>query len=261
MSSIDPVTMAQTLVAAERANMDSLLKSQGTKIKNQSKGLDTLKTQLSTFQTLLKDLNSTSTLQAQNSTLSQEGFMTVSSNGKAISGQYSLFVRQLAQSHQLGVKFSSETEALPSDGTLSLTVDGKEMKLDFASLPANATVKDLVSQINGASNNPGVKASLVRSNGEVNLVLTSTSSGTTKAIGMNFTSGGTVASDALAGKFATATEITPNWYSAAPTLSSAWSATLVRYPRSPCQPPRCSPLVATAVIAPWARQTIIRSPA
>lgn len=208
MSSIDPVSMAQMLVAAERANMDSLLKSQGTKIKNQSKGLDTLKTQLSTFQTLLKDLNSTSTLQAQKSTLSQEGFMTVSSNGKAISGQYSLFVRQLAQSHQLGVKFSSETEALPSDGTLSLTVDGKAMTVDFASLPANATVKDLVSQINGASNNPGVKASLVRSNGEVNLVLTSTSSGTTKAIGMNFTSGGTVASDALAGKFATATEIT-----------------------------------------------------
>ena len=208
MSSIDPVTMAQTLVAAERANMDSLLKSQGTKIKNQSKGLDTLKTQLSTFQTLLKDLNSTSTLQAQKSTLSQEGFMTVSSNGKAISGQYSLFVRQLAQSHQLGVKFSSETEALPSDGTLSLTVDGKEMKLDFASLPANATVKDLVSQINGASNNPGVKASLVRSNGEVNLVLTSTSSGTAKAIGMNFTSGGSAASDALAGKVAKPTEIT-----------------------------------------------------
>lgn len=208
MSSIDPVSMAQMLVAAERANMDSLLKSQGTKIKNQSKGLDTLKTQLSTFQTLLKDLNSTSTLQAQKSTLSQEGFMTVSSNGKAISGQYSLFVRQLAQSHQLGVKFSSETEALPSDGTLSLTVDGKEMKLDFASLPANATVKDLVSQINGASNNPGVKASLVRSNGEVNLVLTSTSSGTAKAIGMNFTSGGSAASDALAGKVAKPTEIT-----------------------------------------------------
>lgn len=208
MSSIDPVTMAQTLVAAERANMDSLLKSQGTKIKNQSKGLDTLKTQLSTFQTLLKDMNSTAKLQAQKSTLSQEGFMTVSSNGKAISGQYSLFVRQLAQSHQLGVKFSSETEALPSDGTLSLTVDGKEMKLDFASLPANATVKDLVSQINGASNNPGVKASLVRSNGEVNLVLTSTSSGTAKAIGMNFTSGGSAASDALAGKVTKPTEIT-----------------------------------------------------
>ncbi|MFC3913449.1 flagellar filament capping protein FliD [Pseudaeromonas sharmana] len=208
MSSIDPVTMAQTLVAAERANMDSLLKSQGTKIKNQIKGLDTLKTQLSTFQTLLKDLNSTAKLQAQKSTLSQDGFMTVSSNGKAISGQYSLFVRQLAQSHQLGVKFSSETDVLPSDGFLSLTVDGKEMKLDFSTLPANATVKDLVSQINNASNNPGVKASLVRSNGEVNLVLTSTSSGTAKAITANFTSGGSVASDTLAGKFAAPTEIT-----------------------------------------------------
>lgn len=208
MSSIDPVTMAQTLVAAERANMDSLLKSQGTKIKNQSKGLDTLKSQLSTFQTLLKDMNSTAKLQAQKSTLSQEGFMTVSSNGKAISGQYSLFVRQLAQSHQLGVKFSSETEPLPSDGSLSLTVDGKEMKLDFASLPANATVKDLVSQINNASNNPGVKASLVRSNGEVNLVLTSTSSGTAKAISTSFTTGGSAASDALVDKFAKPTEIT-----------------------------------------------------
>ncbi len=186
MMQIDPASMAMQLVAIERQNMDKLLKKQMDSIKGQQSAISTLTTKLSSFQTMLKDLNKASNLQAQKATMSQEGFMTVTSNGKASSGQYNFFVKQLAQSHQVGLSLDSETAPLPADGVFSLTVKGKSVDIDLASLPAGATVKDLVSHINNAKDNPGVKATLVRTDGKVNMVLTSKDSGKENAITVSY---------------------------------------------------------------------------
>ncbi|MCJ2366537.1 lateral flagellar capping protein LafB [Aeromonas dhakensis] len=183
---IDPAATAMQLVAIERKNMDALLKKQMDGIKGQQSALSTLNTKLSTFQTMLKDLNKASNLQAQKATMSQDGVMTVTSNGKASSGQYNFFVEQLAQSHQVGFSLDSETSPLPADGVFSLTVKGKTIDIDLATLPAGSTVKDLVSKINDAKDNPGVKATLVRTDGKVNMVLTSKDSGLENAISVNY---------------------------------------------------------------------------
>ncbi|MBL0627163.1 lateral flagellar capping protein LafB [Aeromonas jandaei] len=183
---IDPASMAMQLVAIERQNMDKLLKKQMDSIKGQQSAISTLTTKLSSFQTMLKDLNKASNLQAQKAVMSQEGIMTVTSNGKASSGQYNFFVKQLAQSHQVGLSLDSETTPLPADGVFSLTVKGKSVDIDLATLPAGLTVKDLVSHINNAKDNPGVKATLVRTDGKVNMVLTSKDSGKENAITVNY---------------------------------------------------------------------------
>ena len=183
---IDPATTAMQLVAIERKNMDALLKKQMDGIKGQQSALSTLTTKLSTFQTMLKDLNKASNLQAQKATMSQDGIMTVTSNGKASSGQYNFFVEQLAQSHQVGLSLDSETAPLPADGVFSLTVKGKTIDIDLATLPAGSTIKDLVAKINDAKDNPGVKATLVRTDGKVNMVLTSKDSGLENAISVNY---------------------------------------------------------------------------
>ncbi|MEL1217595.1 lateral flagellar capping protein LafB [Aeromonas hydrophila] len=183
---IDPAATAMQLVAIERKNMDALLKKQMDGIKGQQSALSTLNTKLSTFQTMLKDLNKASNLQAQKATMSQDGVMTVTSNGKASSGQYNFFVEQLAQSHQVGLSLDSEAAPLPADGVFSLTVKGKTIDIDLATLPAGSTVKDLVSKINDAKDNPGVKATLVRTDGKVNMVLTSKDSGLENAISVNY---------------------------------------------------------------------------
>ncbi|CAJ1788134.1 B-type flagellar hook-associated protein 2 [Aeromonas jandaei] len=186
MMQIDPASMAMQLVAIERQNMDKLLKKQMDSIKGQQSAISTLTTKLSSFQTMLKDLNKASNLQAQKAVMSQEGIMTVTSNGKASSGQYNFFVKQLAQSHQVGLSLDSETTPLPADGVFSLTVKGKSVDIDLATLPAGSTVKDLVSHINNAKDNPGVKATLVRTDGKVNMVLTSKDSGKENAITVNY---------------------------------------------------------------------------
>lgn len=198
---IDPASTAMQLVALERQNMDKLLKKQMDSITGQRKALTALHTKLSSFQTMLKDLNKASNLQAQKGTVSQEGFMKVTSDGTASSGQYNLFVEQLAQAHQVGLSLDSDSAQLPATGTLSLEVKGKKLEIDLASLPAGSTVKDLVSEINDAKDNPGVKATLVRSDGKVNLVLTSTETGTENAIAINYSGdAGDMLGTALAGK-------------------------------------------------------------
>lgn len=205
MMQVDPASMAMQLVAIERQNMDKLLKKQMDSIKGQQSAISTLTTKLSTFQTMLKDLNKASNLQAQKAAMSQEGLMTVTSNGKASSGQYNFFVEQLAQSHQVGLSLDSETTPLPTDGVFSLTVKGKSVDIDLATLPAGSTVKDLVSHINNAKDNPGVKATLVRTDGKVNMVLTSKDSGEENAITVNYSGD---ASSSLGTAIANKSEIT-----------------------------------------------------
>lgn len=202
---VDPANMAMQLVAIERQNMDKLLKKQMDSLKGQQSAISALNTKLSSFQTMLKDLNKASNLQAQKADMSQEGIMTVTSNGKASSGQYSFLVKQLAQSHQVGLSLDSETDPLPADGVFSLTVKGKTLEIDLATLPAGSTVKDLVSHINGAKDNPGVKATLVRTDGKVNMVLTSKDSGEENSITLNY-SGDALSS--LGGAVANPREIT-----------------------------------------------------
>lgn len=208
MASIDPTTMAQTLISAERYNMDQLLSTKASTVSKQLTGLSTLSSKLSTFQTLLKDLNKVSTLQAQSSTMSQDGYMSVTSDGTASAGQYNFFVQQLAQAHQLAMSFTSETQLMPSDGTLSLQVNGQSMALDLSTLPAGATLKDLVTAINADSTNPGVQASLVRADGQIKLMLTSKETGVANAITVNYTplSGGSE-SDTLAASISGKTEV------------------------------------------------------
>ncbi|WP_328284644.1 lateral flagellar capping protein LafB [Aeromonas australiensis] len=186
MMQVDAAGMAKRLVAIERQNMDKLLKKQMDSLKGQQSAISTLTTKLSSFQTTLKDLNKASNLQAQKAAMSQEGIMAVTSNGKASSGQYSFFVEQLAQSHQLGLQLDSDATQLPADGVLSLSVKGKTLEVDLAALPADATAKDLVSHINNAKDNPGVKVTLVRNDGKVSMVLTSKDSGEENAITVHY---------------------------------------------------------------------------
>jgi flagellar hook-associated protein 2 len=186
MATIDPVSTAQQLVSAERANMDALLQKQQKSFKAQLDAINSLSTKLSSFQTQIKDLNKASVLQAQKTTFSQDGVMTVTSNGKAVSGQYTFQVTQLAERHQVGISLGGENDPLPTSGVLTLSVAGKDMAIDFSTLKSGATVKDLVSEINNATASNGIKASLVRSNGQVNLLLASKDTGTANAMTMSF---------------------------------------------------------------------------
>ena len=131
---VDPASAAMNMVTNERKNMGKLLKGQLANVKAQQSSLSSINSKLSSFQTLLKDLNKPAALQAQKASLSQEGIMTVTSNGKATPGQYNFEVKQLAQAHQFGVQLADEKAPLPTSGKVALTLDGKAFAIDLTTL-------------------------------------------------------------------------------------------------------------------------------
>lgn len=187
---MDPTTLAQTLVQAERTGMDTVLKAQKSKFQGQLDGVNKLKALLTTFQTALQGLTTNTALQARSTKLSAEGVATVTATGKAAAGQYSLLVEQLAQAHQVAFDFSSESWTPPADGTLDISIGGSSMHLDLSTLGGSANLRTLRDAINSAAGNPGVQATLVRSGSQVKLVLTSQKTGAANAVTAGI-SGGT----------------------------------------------------------------------
>ena len=164
--------------------------------KAQLSAVSSLDSALKSFSSSVKGLKSAgSSMLTNKATFSQEGFATAAVGTTAIPGNYQFFVEQLATRHQ--VSLGGLTAADLGSGSLTIGQDGKSFSVD---LSKTATLDELAAAINGATDNSGVKATLVRSNGEVSLVLSSEKTGAANAISLSAT-GGTAGLDAaLAGK-------------------------------------------------------------
>lgn len=152
-----------------------------------------LKSALSTFSSAVSGLksssSSTSNMLVNSATFSAEGYATASVGSTAVSGSYQFFVKQLAAKDQVALQGLSDGDL--GSGELTIGQGSDSFRIDMSGI---TSLSALASAINGASDNTGVKATLVRSDGAVNLVLTSDESGEDQAISL--TSSG---NDALKG--------------------------------------------------------------
>lgn len=189
-SDYDPASLASAMVTAYRSGMDTLLSNKETKYESLVSGYSSLSGYLDDFQDLLEEYtayDSEESLSSQSCTLSDDDYCTVTSDGTAANGNYSIKVDQLATAQQNSLTFSSDDltstlasltgDSSTSSGVLSLTVDGETLTIDFSDLGSSATLQTLVSAINKSDDNPGVTASLVQSGDTVYLMLTSDDTG------------------------------------------------------------------------------------
>lgn len=88
--------------------------------------------------------------------------LSASVNGTTASGNYEFDVTQMAQIGRQKVEFDG-TDKVPQDQTLTLTYGGKDFSVD---VKAGSSLEDIAAQINGDKNNPGVKAAVVREEGD-----------------------------------------------------------------------------------------------
>ncbi len=136
----------------------------------QRDALSSLRTSLMTFKSAVAGLKTgNATMLANSATFSQEGFASATLGSKAQAGSYQFFVEQLASKQQVAVQGLV-------DGSLGGTLTLKDQTFD---LSGYATLDEAAKAINAAE--LGVQATLVRSNGEVSLVLTSVESGVANA--------------------------------------------------------------------------------
>lgn len=182
MASFDPVTTATQLATAYTQQTQALLDTQSKKATATSSALSKLQSALSTFNTALSTLSSKKSLQQISATVSGGTNFTASATNKAVPGSYTMFVEQVASSHQIAFQDLPAVEAGVA-GTLKLSLkDGTtvDVALGTADLDANGSLSyaEIARAINGDDQNSGkITASVATVNGKSQLLLSSGVSG------------------------------------------------------------------------------------
>ncbi|EPZ8236506.1 flagellar filament capping protein FliD [Vibrio fluvialis] len=193
MSSLDPITMATQLATYDVQPFQQRYQTQSTQYQSQLTALGKVETALRAFRTAITEMNSsTSSIVKNSATVSQEGYFSATADANALAGSYQVFVEQVATAHQVSASMPANldsTTQVPTTGTMDFTINGTTMTLDLSTLDSDgdgiATVADLVSAINNDSNNPGVNATLVRSNGQTYFMLSSTETGVANSVNVS----------------------------------------------------------------------------
>lgn len=197
MSSIDPATMAKQLATIETQKFQQRYSTQKSEYQDKLSAFGKIESALREFSTLVNEMNkSDSGIIKNTASTTENGFFSASADSKALTGSYQIFVEQVASAHQVSTGMPDDLEAttqIPTTGTLSFTIDGETLALDLSSIDSDgdgvATIADLNSAINNHPDNPGVNATLVRSNGKTHFMLASEKTGLKNSI--NVTASGT----------------------------------------------------------------------
>ncbi|QJP06623.1 flagellar filament capping protein FliD [Pseudomonas multiresinivorans] len=184
--------MAQQLATYEVQNGLSKADRNKSSYQSQLTAVTSLESALKSFSTAVKNLQgvtgSKTSMLVNSATLSKDGYLTAKVDKTAVPGSYDFFVEQLATSHQLS--FSGlQAGDIDTQGTLTLSQNGKSFDIDLSKIDTDGdgsnSLDELAAAINKATDNTGVKATLVRSNGQVSLVLGADKSGAANAIGLS----------------------------------------------------------------------------
>jgi len=198
-ANIDPQYLAQQYTQIDRAAKDQRFDNQRAEYNAELKAISTLESQVKALDKQLDAFTEDGAVVANQVLLNQEGPLSATADSTAIPGSYQIFVEQVAQAHQVAITLN-DSDPLPTDGELTLSLGSESMTLDLTSLPAGATLNDLTTAINSAADNPGVSAAQIRNNGTTYLVLSSNETGAANNVALSFAP----ASDPQGATFATA---------------------------------------------------------
>lgn len=189
-SGLDVQSIVTQLMALERRPLQTLQQSKST-LDAQLSGYGRFRSALSSFQTALNDLKSLDAFEIYSATSSNTDALTVTADSSAAIGALDVQVNRLAQAHKMGSQAIADKDTTPLGGAgdqLTITVDGEDTVLDLGGM----TLTQIRDAINEAD--AGVTATLVSENATSHrLVLTSTETGSAKAMNLGFT--GTLGTD------------------------------------------------------------------
>lgn len=178
--SLDPQGMAEKLAYYDVLTQQTQLQSQQKLLAAQQAALKSLRTALTDFRSAMGELNKLNNGILQNTaTVSKEGMADITVNSNASKGNYSFFVDKLASAHQVSFGNLTDDDIANDNGVLSLELNGESIDIDLNGINSLA---DLAAEINGHGDNPGATASLIRTNGQTVLMLSSDETGAANKI-------------------------------------------------------------------------------
>jgi len=178
-SGLDIEGLVSKLVASEGQPASVRLATKEAKLQADLSALGSLKSALSVFQTSVQGLKDISAFQARTATSGNTDLFTVAANSSAVAGSFSIKVEQLAQPAKLrSGDFSSDTAVLGA-GTLAISLGTNSFNISVAGDTTLAGIRDAINQ---ATDNPGIKATIIKVDSGSQLVLTSDKVGAANAI-------------------------------------------------------------------------------
>lgn len=180
-SQIDVQSLVSQLVAAERKPLDDQVARATTRVATQISATSALLGALSSFQSSLNNLKTTTAFSSRTTSSTDTSILTASASTSAVPGRYDVVVDRLASAHQISSDaFGQGSTQVVGTGTLTISMGASSFNVNIAS-PAN-TLADIRNAINSATDNPGVTATLINAADGAHLVLTSSKTGATNGI-------------------------------------------------------------------------------
>jgi flagellar hook-associated protein 2 len=180
-SQIDVQSLVSQLVAAERSKTDTQINRDSTRVTTQISALGALMGSLSTFRSSLSSLQTVGAFSSRGVTSSNEEALTAAVTSSAVPGSYDIDVEQVAQAQQLSsTAFASGGTTVVGTGSLTISLGTGSFTVDIAD--GQATLADIRNAINSASDNVGVRATLVQGTDGSRLVLSSSTTGAANTI-------------------------------------------------------------------------------
>jgi flagellar hook-associated protein 2 len=181
--------IVSTLTTAYGAAQQTQLTNQANSLDAQVSAFGTFTSALDTLQGTLSALETPSQLAGFDASVADTSVATATASAGAVSGTYAIAVQNLATSQTLTSAPVVGASTAVGTGTLQISVGGSSLSLNVDS--TDNTLAGIAAAINGASNNPGVSASIITSTDGSRLVLSGTTTGAGNSITVKETDGGT----------------------------------------------------------------------
>lgn len=192
---LDVSSIVEQLMEVERIPLKKL-ENQSTFYKSQISSYGSLKSAISNLKDAMKDLSAYSKFEIYSTASSDEDVFTATANHDASIGSHDIVVNTLAKAHKVAsTAFADSANSVGSNGTIGITIGSNQFDVVIDS--SNDSLEGIRDAINNASDNAGVKATLLSVDDgfqgtETRLVLTSDITGTESAISIT-NEGGSIA--------------------------------------------------------------------
>jgi flagellar hook-associated protein 2 len=179
-SGLDIGAIVSSLTTSFGAAQTSQLTNRANTLDAQVSAYGTFTAALDTLKLALPALEDPSQLAGFDATVADKNIASATTSSDAVAGQYSLQVNNLATTATLTSKPQASAAAAVGTGTLTIAVGSNSFDINVDS--TNSSLSGIAAEINSASNNPGVTASVISTTDGSRLVLTGTATGAANAI-------------------------------------------------------------------------------
>lgn len=179
-SGLDIEGLVTQLLAAEGQPQTQRLNLREAELQAKLSAFGQFRSAIATLQSAIEPLTDIDRFRGRTVTVAAENLLTVAADSTAATGSYSVEVIRLAQSQKLASGPFATALTDVGSGELTVSVGGNAFTVTIDE--SAATLSDIASAINGATDNSGVTATLVTANDGVRLVLTGRETGAANVI-------------------------------------------------------------------------------